>query len=110
MRRFARRDDNELAIVNALVIVGASVTRLSQAGVPDLLVGYRGRTFLLEVKHASSTGKTKRRNHGADDRGLGPDQQEWWAGWRGVAPTIVRTPEEALKAIGLLDGTQTEVR
>ena len=60
-RRAARRDSNEVEIVRALIAAGASVTHLSGVdGLPDLLVGYQGRTVLLEVKHLSPTGKTVR--------------------------------------------------
>lgn len=102
-RRAARRDDNEPEIVSALVAVGASVTLVSIDGVPDLLVGFQGRTYQLEVKHLSATGKTVRRTSGGrrpDERGLTQDQQDWWAAWRGTPPVIVRTPAEALAAIG----------
>ena len=48
MRRYAaRRDANEGEIVRALEKVGASVLRLHDI---DLLVGFRGRNYLLEVK------------------------------------------------------------
>lgn len=102
-RRAAGRDSNEAAIVDALVAAGASVTRLSAEGVPDLLVGIAGRTYLLEVKHLSATGRTVRRT----SQGKRPDadgrtaaQAAWWAAWRGAPPVIVRTPAEALAAIG----------
>jgi hypothetical protein len=42
------RDGNEKAIVDALLQIGASVFRLDKPC--DLLVGYRGINFLLEVK------------------------------------------------------------
>lgn len=103
-RRAARRDSNEVEIVRALIAAGASVTHLSGVdGLPDLLVGYQGRTVLLEVKHLSPTGKTVRQTSGGrrpDERGLTGDQQDWWAAWRGASPVIVRTPAEALAAIG----------
>jgi hypothetical protein len=100
------RDSNEPEIVTALEAVGASVTRLGSKGVPDLLVGYRGETFLLEVKHVDAKGKTVRRWSGGkkpDERGLTEQQQTWWATWTGKPPVIVRTPEEALRAIGALN-------
>lgn len=102
-RRAAGRDSNEAEIVAALRAAGATVTALSAAGVPDLLVGYAGATHLLEVKHLSSTGRTVRRTSGGcrpDERGLTTEQQAWWAAWSGAAPVIVRTPAEALAAIG----------
>ena len=46
----ARRDDNEAPIVRVLEKCGALVCPLSIAGMPDLLVAYRGQLLLLEVK------------------------------------------------------------
>jgi hypothetical protein len=82
-----QRDKNEPDIVNALEAVGASVSRISSLGIPDLLVGWRGDTFLLEVKN----GKAK----------LNDNQVAWHNAWNGAPAIIVRTPEEALGAIGV---------
>ena len=49
-RRNPRRDPNEPLIVEYLKRAGSLVSRLSGAGIPDLLVGYRGRYLLMEVK------------------------------------------------------------
>jgi Holliday junction resolvase len=85
-RRAAKRDANEGEIVDALETVGASVTRLSAPGVPDILCGYRGDTFLLEIKN------------GKND--LTEDQVTWHRQWQGRKVWIVRTVQEALEAIG----------
>jgi hypothetical protein len=86
-RRNPRRDANEPAIVKALEKVGALVKRISAAGVADLLVLYKGRIFLLEVK-MPKTGR------------MTPAQQETTAeGW---PVTVVRDEYDALTAIGLL--------
>lgn len=45
-----RRDPNEAETVALLEAAGCVVWRLSQAGIPDLLCGYRGRWFLIECK------------------------------------------------------------
>jgi Holliday junction resolvase len=86
--RAARVDRNQREIVAALRKAGASVEHLHAVGkgVPDLLVGYKGRNYLLEVK--GERGK------------LTPAQVDWHEGWIGLAH-IVRTPQEALEAIGL---------
>ena len=47
MRRAAKRDANEMEIVNALRQVGALVMHLDKF---DLLVCYRGRLFMLDAK------------------------------------------------------------
>jgi Holliday junction resolvase len=86
MRQAARRDTNETAIVTALEGVGCSVYRLSQAGIPDLLVGRQGVTYLLEVKERKGS--------------LTEDQETFFESWNGCA-AVVRTVEEALEVIGL---------
>lgn len=96
MRRAAKRDANESAIVAALEAVGATVTRINAGGVPDLLVGHRGRTYLLEVKAPLGP------RGGIGDGHLTDEQEEWWETWRGGRPVIVRTPAEALAAIGVM--------
>jgi hypothetical protein len=108
IRRAARRDDNEVEIVRALEAAGASVTYLSAEGCPDLLVGYAGRTVLLEVKQPlGPKGGNVGRGRGASrvsaggDGTLSADQLAWWQAWKGSPPVIVRTPEEALAAIGV---------
>jgi hypothetical protein len=52
MRRAAKVDANQTEIVQALRQIGAVVQSLAAVGngCPDLLVGYRNRLFLLELK------------------------------------------------------------
>ena len=90
MRWAAKTDANQAEIVAALRDAGASVLVLSRVGqgCADLAAGVRGETFFLEVK----TDKGK----------LTPREQEFMDGWRGHY-AIVRTPEEALKAIGVME-------
>lgn len=90
MRRAARIDSNHAEIVATLRGVGASVQDLAAVGkgCPDLLVGYRGQNFVLEVKTAK--GKTTKA------------QVFWHADWRGIVH-IVRSPYEALQVIGAME-------
>lgn len=88
----ARRDANEAAIVDALRTVGAGVIRLSQTGVPDLLVLFRGRVHLLEVKRA------KARGQGAG-RATMAQEQLAAQGW---PVSVTRTTDEALRAVGAI--------
>ena len=90
MRWAAKVDLNQAEIVSALRQVGASVLVLSRVGqgCADLAAGIRGETFFLEVK----TDKGK----------LTPREKEFMDEWRGHY-AIVRTPEEALRAIGVLE-------
>jgi len=52
LRRAAKIDANQPAIVNALRLAGAHVLDLSRlgGGCPDILAEYRGRWLLLEIK------------------------------------------------------------
>lgn len=86
MRRAARRDGNESEIIEALQAVGCSVLQLDEI---DLVVGWRGRNFLLEVK------MPKRR------RKLRPIQERLSFDWRGQY-SIVTSVDEALAAVGAL--------
>ena len=78
-----RRDANEAEIVAELEKAGATVVRLKWC---DLLVGFRGVTFLLEAKAARGR--------------LNEKQRCEFARWCGAPVVVVRTPEQALEAIG----------
>lgn len=94
----ARRDKNEKPIVKALRAVGASVEYLNGTGVPDLLVGYRGVNYLVEIK--GEHGKAE--SHGKKTAsGLRDSQERWWRLWQGARPVVATTSDEALKAIGV---------
>jgi hypothetical protein len=84
--RAANVDTVQPAIVKALRDIGASVQVTSTVGkgFPDLVVGWRGKTFLLEVK--------------TDRDKLNTLQQEWHSRWAGQV-AVVRTPEEAQLAV-----------
>lgn len=92
-RRAARIDRNQPEIVSALRKVGATVVSLAAAGdgIPDLLVGFRQSTFLLEVKDGLRP---------PSERQLTPDQINWHIDWRGGPCTIVNSVEEALAFVG----------
>lgn len=61
---------------------------------PDLAVGFRGVTYLMEV-----VGEEKLKRFRKND-GLSDGQVEWHSAWRGQS-CHVKSVEEALKAIGL---------
>lgn len=105
VKAFARnRDANERVIVEALLAAGASVQRLNETGTPDLLVGYHGANYLLEVKRPGVRVRVAKHGHDdADERGLPPTQQKWWARWKGKEPVVVTTVAESLAAIGACD-------
>lgn len=87
-----KSDANTPAIVAALRDAGCSVAYIlsrpgsGQGGLPDLLVGRGGVTYLLEVK-APKVGK------------LSDDQRRWHREWRGRFVDVVTTIEEALIAV-----------
>lgn len=93
MRRAAKVDRNQPEIVAALRAVGASVQPLHAVGqgCPDLLVGFRGQCFAIEVKDGSLA---------PSDRKLTPAQQDWHRDWRGHV-AVVLTAEDALRVIGV---------
>lgn len=102
MRRAAAVDGNQPDIVRALRAVGATVQHIHQVGhgCPDLLVGYRRQTFLLEVKDPTKP---------PSKQALTEDETAWHAIWRGLPVSIVHSPEEALKAIGALPVFEKQV-
>lgn len=91
-----RRDANEAEIIRALERVGASVQRVNETGCPDLIVGMRDQLYLLEVKLPAGV------RGGTSHRELTPAQVKWWQRWKTPRPVIVRSAEEALRAIGAL--------
>ena len=87
MRYAARKDENEAAIVQALRNAGAYVWII---GLPvDLLVGYKDRTLLMEVKTTSKKRLT----------GL---QATFFEKWAGGTLCRVDSPEAALRMIGVI--------
>ena len=110
-RAISHRDANEREIIAALESVGSNVSIIMSAkpsGFPDLVVGYHGKTTLLEVKmplrdELTPTGKARTigvRNKG---RVLDPEQVRFFENWRGGALVMVRTIRQALWAIGACD-------
>ena len=104
MMRARKRDANERDIIIALRARGATVEQLDGYGVPDLLVAFRGRLYLLEVKEPSRVdGKAHKRSDSKYPE-LTPAQVRWWSAWSDhfhCRPTIVHNPDEARCAVGL---------
>lgn len=94
MRVASKIDVNQPQIVRALRDVGATVQVLSHVGkgCPDLMIGFRGRNFLLEVKDGDKP---------LSRQSLTRDEQHWHATWQGEV-IIVNSVENALQAIGAL--------
>ena len=91
MRRAAKIDANQPEIVAALQAIGASVAITSAVGkgFPDLVVGLRGRNWLLELKDGSLSPSRRK---------LTPDQIEFKAKWRGHW-AVVSSAGEAIEVV-----------
>jgi hypothetical protein len=98
MRRAAKRDDNEPAIVKALELSGWTVVRVSDAGAPDLLCARNGRIVLMEVKGPKGKLTTAQvKTHTRLDAA-------------GVVVRVVRSPEEAIGFVNAVFGPPEPVR
>ena len=87
MRYAARVDVNQEQIVSALRAAGAYVWII---GLPvDLLVGFHGHTFLIEIKSTSKKRLT----------GL---QADFFENWSGSTLARIDSPESALRMIGVI--------
>lgn len=91
MKYAARKDSNQDEIIKALRQMGATVTSVHQIGngLPDILVGFRGKNFLLEIKDGKKP-PSKRR--------LTADEKKWFKLWRGHAH-VVNSVDEAIEVI-----------
>jgi hypothetical protein len=87
MRYAARVDANQEQIVSALRGAGAYVWII---GLPvDLLVGYKGHTFCVEIKTDSKKRLTKL-------------QADFFENWSGSTLARIDSPEAALRMIGVV--------
>lgn len=95
MRRAAKIDANQTQVVEALRAAGATVQSLAPVGqgVPDLLVGFQGKTLLMEVKDGRKP---------PSQRQLTEDQLKWHGAWRGGPVAIVDGPDAALRMLGVM--------
>jgi Holliday junction resolvase len=99
MRRAARIDANQPAIVDALRKVGCRVQPLHMVGkgCPDILVGKGGRVLLMEIKDGTKPPSARK---------LTADEQVWHDLWADVAKTgslvVVASVGEALEAVEAL--------
>jgi Holliday junction resolvase len=91
MRKAAKIDANQTEVVNALRAIGASVQSLAATGkgCPDLLVGYRGINYLMEVKDGDKVLSKQK---------LTIDQEHWHSLWLGSVH-VVKSVDEALKIL-----------
>lgn len=92
MRRAGRIDANQGRIVAALRNLGASVAITSGAGngLPDLLVGWQGETYMLEIKDGDKAPSAKK---------LTEAEQHFVDHWKGRPVAVVETVADALDAV-----------
>lgn len=82
-----KRDANEIEIVAALRKIGATVIYLSEPNAPDLLIGYKNKTYLIEVK----TPRSK----------LKPGQRQFFSDWKGGPCSIAHNVGDALRTLNV---------
>ena len=86
--------------MEALRRAGCVVFQIDARDIADLLVGFRGQWWALEVKQplGPEGGASK------DGQHLSPGQEAFFALCRDLRlpAAVVRTPEEALRAIGAI--------
>lgn len=91
MRRAARVDKNQPHIVNGLRRVGASVLVVSQLkNCFDILVGYNGKNFIIEIKDGDKPPSQKQLTKG---------ELEFKNNWKGGSYYVVENLDEALNVI-----------
>jgi hypothetical protein len=95
MRYANRIDANQNKIVEALRGAGAYVRIISQGdGIPDLLVGYKGYTILMEVKDGDKVPSARK---------LTEAEQKFFNEWDGGMLVVVNSVEEALEILQRCD-------
>ena len=90
-RTAARVDANQPEIVKALRGIGATILHTHQLkNCFDLLVGYRGKTYLMEIKDPAQP---------PSKRELTEGEAKFRETWRGSPYHVVHTAEEAIRII-----------
>jgi len=89
--RAAKIDQNQVEIVDALRKHGAFVVSLASVGkgVPDLLIGYKRHSILMEIKFGNNK--------------LTEDQIVFHGKWTGGVLAVVTDIESALRVLKLVE-------
>ena len=87
MRHKASLDANHTEIVAQLRQIGATVVDLAKVGkgCPDILVGWRGKTYLMEIK--TKTGYVR------------ATQEQFFRSWTGGHIAVVRSFDDAYNVL-----------
>ena len=96
MFRAARVDSNQSEVTKALRKIGASVQLLHSVGkgCPDMLVGYKGGNYLLEIKDGEKKESARK---------LTAEQTIWHFDWK-AQEAVDKSPQEAIDTIRKLSG------
>ncbi len=94
MRRASKVDANQSRIVGIFRAMGCGVQSLAAVGggVPDLLVGIKGRTVLVEVKDGTKPPSARK---------LTPDQVRWHGSWPDDV-AVIESDEQAIDFVARL--------
>jgi hypothetical protein len=92
MYRPRRVDENQKSIIHTFIALGASVIDLSTVGrgCPDLLIGYRGKSVLVEIKSSEKATYTE-------------PQIKFMQTWKGGAVSRIDSVDAAIRLIKMLD-------
>lgn len=87
-----RVDENQKQLVHTFIALGATVLNLSTVGrgCPDLLIGYRGKSVLVEIKRDAKASYTE-------------PQIKFMQEWRGGAVSRIDSVDAAIRLIKMLD-------
>jgi Holliday junction resolvase len=94
---FKKVDNNQTQVVKALRDLGATVQHLHGVGkgCPDIVVGFKGKNLLLEIKDG-------------DKKVLTPDQVNWHKLWKGQVNVVTSVDEAKLLLWKLTDDYRSE--
>jgi len=93
MTYYAKRvDENQKQLIHTFIALGASVLNLSRVGqgCPDLLIGYKNKSVLVEIKKDSKSTFTE-------------PQIKFMQEWRGGAVSRIDSVDAAIRLIKMLD-------
>ena len=93
MTYYAKRvDENQKTLIHTFIALGASVFNLSTVGrgCPDLLIGYKGKTVLVEIKRNEKAKFTEA-------------QIKFMEEWKGGTVSRVDSVDAAIRLIKMLD-------
>jgi hypothetical protein len=94
---YKRVDDNQSKVVKALRDLGATVQHLHAVGkgCPDIVVGFKGKNLLLEIKDG-------------DKKVLTPDQVNWHKLWKGQVNVVTSVDDAKTLIWKLSDDYRSE--